>query len=413
MGSRLILRSGPALECLLQLARESKAGCVVWNRRYEPASMRRDTLVKAGLKEMGIEALSFNASLLREPMEVKTKEGKPYQVYTPFWKAYLSLPSPRQPLPTPKRLAAPRSWPWSEPLEQWKFQPRISWDTGLRAAWSPGEAGAQSKLQTFCESFICEYRDRRDLPGIDGTSRLSPHLHWGEISPQQIWHVVEETKMQATVNGRDQIEVYQKELAWREFGHHLLYHFPHSATKALREEFAHFPWKKDKKLLEAWQRGVTGYPMVDAGMRELWTTGWMHNRVRMIVASFLVKHLLQPWQEGAKWFWDTLVDADLPNNTLGWQWTAGCGADAAPYFRIFNPISQGERFDGQGDYVRRWVPELAQLPTRYIHAPWMARENVLDAAGVRLGKNYPRPIVDHQEARKRALEAYARMRGRV
>jgi deoxyribodipyrimidine photo-lyase len=292
-----------------------------------------------------------------------------------------------------------------------ELEPRIDWAAGFRAAWTPGEAGAQANLETFVRAILLNYDASRNQPAQPGTSRLSPHLHFGEISPRQIWQAVKFHALEAGVPKTHWSRwQFLAEVGWREFAHHLLFHFPHTVTEPLRAEFKRFPWREDSAALRAWQRGRTGYPFVDAGMRELWATGWMHNRVRMVVASFLVKDLLLPWQAGARWFWDTLVDADLAQNTLGWQWTAGCGADAAPYFRVFNPVGQGEKFDPQGDYVRRWCPELARLPAEWIHQPWAAPAAVLDQAGVRLGENYPPPIVSHAIAREVALEAYAQLK---
>lgn len=411
-GSQLVLRQGKSLEELEKLIKEAGITRVVWNRRYEPAIIKRDENIKAALREQGMAVESFNGSLLREPWEVKTKEGKPYQVYTPMWKAYQTLSEPRQPLPVPKNLPAPVKWPRSVGLEKLKLLPTIKWDAGFYDAWKPGEASALQRLKRFSKQSAGEYKNQRDLPGIDGTSRLSPCLHFGEVSPNQIWYTIQEMRQaDGSPHFLEQSEVYLKEVVWREFAYHLLFNFPHTPKEPLRAEFAKFPWKEDRTKLRAWQRGQTGYPIVDAGMRQLWTTGWMHNRLRMVVASFLVKHLLIPWQRGAEWFWDTLVDADLASNTLGWQWTAGCGADAAPYFRVFNPMQQGERFDADGAYVRRWVPELAALSDKYLHAPWTAPATVLAEAKVVLGKTYPRPIVDHAEGRKGALAAYEAMRG--
>jgi len=290
-----------------------------------------------------------------------------------------------------------------------KLEPKRDWAAGLRAAWRPGSAGAGAELQRFLRDGLLAYDDGRNRPDRVGTSRLSPHLHFGEISPRQIWHAVRrfaEAQSIPAVTWRHW--QFLTELGWREFAHHLLFHFPHTPKQSLRCEFAQFPWRDNPAWLRAWQRGQTGYPLVDAGLRELWATGWMHNRVRMVVASFLVKNLLIPWQQGARWFWDTLMDADLANNTLGWQWTAGCGADAAPFFRIFNPVSQGEKFDPEGGYVRRWVPELARLPDRWIHQPSQAPPDMLAAAGVELGRTYPRPIVSLLVSREVALEAYRR-----
>jgi deoxyribodipyrimidine photo-lyase len=411
LGSRLIIRRGDSLRVLLHLAKETGARAVFWNRRYEPASIARDTRVKVELAARGLEAKSFKGSLLQEPWEVKNQTGKPYQVFTPFWRACLAGPVPPLPLAAPGCLKRPRSWPESVSLLALELEPKIDWAAGLREAWQPGSQGARAKLRDFLAKAWLNYDEGRNRPDRLGTSRLSPHLHFGEISPRQVWHQVrryaEQHDLAASAWQRSQ---FLAELGWREFAHHLLYHFPHTPSQPLRPEFARFPWRKNQAWLRRWQRGQTGYPIVDAGMRELWTTGWMHNRVRMIVASFLVKDLLLPWSEGARWFWDTLVDADLANNTLGWQWSAGCGADAAPYFRIFNPIAQGERFDPQGAYVRRWVPELSRLPDHCIHRPWETPAPRLAEAGPRLGRDYPSPIVKHAIARETALEAYHTLR---
>jgi deoxyribodipyrimidine photo-lyase len=298
-------------------------------------------------------------------------------------------------MPTPARIPAPTTWPASLTLEQLELEPKIDWTAGIRATWTPGNAGAEHRLQHFLDDALADYHQTRDRPASAGSSRLSPHVHFGEISVRRVWHVVQSWR-----GPKKDRERFLAELGWREFAHHLLYHFPQSTDEPLRPEFSQFPWQRDETHLRAWRKGQTGYPIVDAGMRELWTTGWMHNRVRMIVASFLVKDLLLSWQEGARWFWDTLVDADLANNTLGWQWSAGCGADAAPYFRVFNPVLQGERFDPAGEYVRRWIPELTDLPDGVVHKPWKAQATL----------DYPRPIVDHAAARRRALAAYAEVK---
>lgn len=415
LGSQFTVRRGPALQVLQELIKEAHITRVVWTRRYEPHIIKRDEVIKRTLKEQGIDVESYNGSLLHEPMSIKTKEGKPYQVYTPFWKCYLLQDTPRTPFPAPKKITAPDSWPKSLDIAALKLLPRIKWDSGFYETWTPSEEGGRQSLKHFNHLALRQYADQRDHPGTTGTSRLSPYLHFGQISPNQIWHAVQTLRSETMQTDKEmmrQSEVYLKELVWREFAYHLLYHFPQTPTEPLRADFARFPWKSNSKLLRAWQTGQTGYPIVDAGMRQLWTTGWMHNRIRMVVASFLVKHLLIPWQRGAEWFWDTLVDADLASNTLGWQWTAGCGADAAPYFRIFNPMQQGERFDVDGNYVRRWVPELTKIPARYIHSPWTAPGMVLHDAGITLGKTYPHPIVHHAEARTKALAAYDEMRGR-
>jgi deoxyribodipyrimidine photo-lyase len=404
-GNRLLLRRGPTLETLRALLRETGARSVFWNRRYEPAAIARDTALKQALRAEGIEARSFNGSALFEPGSVRTQQDAPFQVFTPFYKACLRQPEPPEPLPVPVRLPAPASTPPSLSLDDLDLLPRIPWDRGFPAAWKPGRAGAEAALAAFLDRALRAYPEARNLPSEAGSSRLSPYLHHGELSPREIWHAVK--RRLAEVDGPGWVagaECYLREVVWREFALQLLLHFPHTPEQPLREAYARFPWRDDPPALRAWQRGRTGYPLVDAGMRELWTTGWMHNRVRMITASFLVKHLLLPWSRGAAWFWDTLVDADLANNTLGWQWTAGCGADAAPYFRIFNPITQGDKFSAHA-YVRRHLPALAGLPDAYLFRPWEAPPETLRAAGVALGETYPRPWVEHGAARDRALEA--------
>lgn len=411
IGARLVIRRGPCLETLQDVARESGAEAIFWSHRYEPSVIERDRRIKEQLTAQGLLVKSFNSALLHEPWNIQNKSGKPFQVFTPFWKNCLALDAPSEPLPAPERLPS-----FSKPLKSLslvalELEPKINWTGRMSAAWEPGADGADALLQRFCEGAFANYGNGRNRPDQSGTSRLSPHLHFGEISPRQVWHAL---RRHAEKNGLSGSEwrgsQYLAEIGWREFAHHLLFHFPHTPTHPLRAEFERFPWRHDAALLKAWQLGRTGYPLVDAGMRELWTTGWMHNRVRMVVASFLVKDLLLPWQTGAEWFWDTLVDADLASNTLGWQWTAGCGADAAPFFRIFNPVSQGEKFDPNGDYVRQWVPELAMLPAKWIHQPWMAPAEVLRIAGVKIGKNYPTPVVDHGQARQMALEAFSKIK---
>jgi deoxyribodipyrimidine photo-lyase len=379
-GAPLVIRSGGSLEVLRAVAKECGASGVVWNRRYEPAVVTRDTQIKKALAADGLAVESFNGSLLFEPMHVATKEGRPYQVFTPFWRALLAKDEPAEPVAAPRRLRAAEASPRTESLAALRLLPPIAWDGTMTKTWAPGAAGGEQRLARFLDAALAGYATDRDRPDREGTSSLSPHLHFGEISPRRVWHAV-----RAAVGGtpaakitRGGAEAYLRELGWREFANHLLFHFPHTSDAPLRADYAKFPWANDPVGLRAWQRGRTGYPIVDAGMRQLWATGWMHNRVRMIVASFLVKDLRVSWLEGARWFWDTLVDADLAANTLGWQWAAGCGADAAPYFRIFNPTSQGEKFDPDGSYANRW-------------------------AG--LGPDYPEPIVDHAAARKLALEA--------
>lgn len=378
-GSRLIVRRGPSQQTLLELAKETGAKAVYWNRRYEPAAVGRDGEIKSQLREQQLKAESFNSNLLFEPWTIRNQSGQPFRVFTPFWRTCLKTSLPPISAGDSERFAAPEKWPASLDLSDLGLMPRVDWAAGFRELWQPGEKGALRQLDRFHEEGLARYPVQRDRPDTTGTSRLSPHLHFGEIGPGQVWRAIQNSPGGRGTAG----EAFLRQLAWREFGYHLLYHFPESTGKPLRPEFANFPWKDQPQLFRTWQRGRTGYPLVDAGMRELWHRGWMHNRVRMVAASFLVKHLLISWQQGAEWFWDTLVDADLANNTLGWQWVAGCGADAAPYFRIFNPTAQAAKFDPDGDYVRKWVPEAN-------HA-----------------SKYPRPIVDHNEARGRALDAFA------
>ena len=411
LGSRLIILRGPYLPTLRKLMCDCGADAVFWNRRYEPVAAKLDHSIEQALCEDGLGVETFNGRLLFEPAETWNRQGRPFQVFSAYWRACMKMAEPDRPVSAVSKLQAPGKWPSSLSVDELGLAPRANWAKRIEAAWRPGEQGARSQLKEFLAKGLAEYATDRDFPDRTGTSRLSPYLHFGEISPRQVWHAVQTKLKRGSGKGiKKAAEVFLRELGWREFAHHLLVHFPHTVTEPLRTKFENFPWKRDAQALRAWQRGQTGYPIVDAGMRELWTTGWMHNRVRMIVASFLVKHLLIDWREGAAWFWDTLVDADLANNTLGWQWVAGCGADAAPYFRIFNPVLQGRKFDPDGAYVRKWIPELSKLPVKWIHAPWEAPDNELEAASVEMGANYPRPIVDHATARKRALATLAGIR---
>ncbi|QEX21629.1 deoxyribodipyrimidine photo-lyase [Hypericibacter adhaerens] len=408
----LILRRGPADKVLAEVIAETKARSVHWNRSYEPYAIRRDKAIKAYLTRRGIAAASHNAALLFEPWTVETQAGEPFKVFTPFWRFLQSQPDPAPPSPAPRRLEKAYKQPRSEKLADWSLKPTApDWAAGFRKLWQPGESGARLRLEEFLTGHLGRYPERRDRPDLPATARLSPHLHWGEIGPRQIWHAVKTMQIASgdLVSPRA-AETFLRELGWREFSHHLLFHWPKLWAEAWRPEYRRFPWRGDPAGLAAWQHGRTGYPIVDAGMRELWTTGWMHNRVRMIAASFLVKHLLVSWQEGEAWFWDTLIDADLAQNAASWQWVAGSGADAAPYFRIFNPVLQGERFDPEGAYVRRWVPELARVPHEFLHKPWTAAPTLLAASGVVLGRDYPHPIVDHAAARARALAAFERVK---
>lgn len=411
-GGRLWIGRGDSLAVLRRLAALTGATQVVWNRLYDPATRERDTRVKQALRADGLRCASHNGALLHEPWELATTNGQPYRVFTPFWRAALRrLPELAAPRPAPEVIRFGSQPPGSLALDDLDLRPRIPWDQGLRESWTPGEAGALARADSFLASALSDYGERRDWPGSPATSRLSPHLHLGEMGPRRLLTLVS-GRCGDLADGP--AEPFVRELGWREFAHHLLYHFPHTVDAPLDSRFDDFPWSDDAngESLRLWQRGRTGIPLVDAAMRELWSTGWMHNRTRMVVASFLTKNLRLPWQAGARWFWDTLVDADLACNTLGWQWTAGCGADAAPYFRVFNPVLQGERFDPRGEYVRRWCPELARLPDKYIHQPWNAPPAVQSAAGLVLGRSYPRPCLDLAESRRAALAAWERVKVR-
>ena len=398
LGSPLILRRGDAATVLRALIAETGGTAVYWNRLYDSVTVTRDAVLKSELTGAGLDVRSFNGALLNEPWETATQAGAPYRVFTAYWRAARVSAGAVSPLPAPKRLLAPTHPPLSDRLSDWDLHPsRPDWSGGF-GDWSPGEAGARTCLDAFLDNPARLYGEQRNRPDLEGTSRISPHLHFGEISPRQVWAATDAAAHVGSVP-LGQIEVFQKELGWREFNHHLLSHFPGITTENLNAAFDRFPWRDDPVGLAAWRAGRTGYPIVDAGMRQLWSTGWMHNRVRMIVASFLVKDLLIDWRTGEAWFWNTLVDADVANNAANWQWVAGCGADAAPYFRVFNPTLQGEKFDPSGAYVRRWVPELARLSDADIHQPWRA---------ARPPAAYPAPIVDHAKARNRALEAYRR-----
>lgn len=387
---------GDPEEILQDLIKRHGIEGIYWNRCYEPWAIERDTKIK---KSLGVEVHSFNGSLLWEPWDVLKADKTPYKVFTPFYrKGCLNAPAPRPPLDTPE-LALVKDPSLS--LEELNLLPTKPWGKTLTDHWEIGEAGAQKRLDAFLENGIENYKKGRDFPALESVSRLSPHLHFGEISPNHVWH--------ETLKNREpdrNMDHFLSELGWREFSYNLLYHFPTLPTKNLQVKFDAFPWRKDEGALARWQKGLTGYPIVDAGMRELWETGYMHNRVRMIVGSFLVKNLLLHWHEGERWFWDCLVDADLANNSAGWQWIAGCGADAAPYFRVFNPVTQGQKFDPEGVYIRRFVPELKDLPDEYLFEPWAAPHEVLTTAGVVLGDTYPTPIVDLKPSRERALAAF-------
>ncbi|QDU80784.1 Deoxyribodipyrimidine photo-lyase [Polystyrenella longa] len=410
-GGELFFFREPTQSVIERLIREHDVEAVYWNRRYEPDAIKQDSGLKKSLKDAGIEVHSFNGSLLREPWEVETKQGDPYQVFTPFWKNVLASIDPDKPLSAPEAISFEKVRIESCKLDDFNLLPKLDWADSFHEYWTPGEQGAHESLSNFIRNGIDDYKGERDFPAKSGTSRMSPHLHFGEISPRQICHAVQvHLNRKRKDNGQPGADTYLSEIGWREFGYHILYHFPHTTEKSLKPKFDDFPWDNNAKDLKKWQQGMTGYPIVDAGMRELWETGWMHNRVRMIVGSFLAKDLLQNWKSGAEWFWDTLVDADLANNTLGWQWVAGSGADASPYFRVFNPVLQGERYDPSGKYIRQWIPELSELPDKWIHKPWEAPKDVLKDAGISLGETYPEPLVDHQEAREAALAIYEKIK---
>ena len=399
-GGRLVLRRGATLAVLAELARETGADTIYWNALPEPAARARDRAVAEGLRAAGVAVSAQPGDLLHDPDTLRTAAGAPYRVFTPFWRALRERAAARAPLPAPPRVVVPPGIRGDE-LATLELLPAQRWDRGLAAAWRPGEEGAWRMLDRFVREALADYPNARDRPDIPGTARLSPHLHFGELSPRQVAARLAALEAAGPAPGA---AAFLRELGWREFAQHLLHHFPHSAEAPLDPRFEDFPWRRgDTRALAHWQRGRTGFPIVDAGQRELWATGWMHNRVRMITASFLTKNLLLPWQEGARWFWDTLVDADLASNTLGWQWSAGCGADAAPFFRIFNPVLQSRKFDPGGAYLRRWLPELAHLPDADLHRP---------TPGQAAAAGYPAPMVDLAATRARALEAWAGLRGR-
>ena len=407
LGTRLLLRRGDAASILPQLARETGAVAVHCGRAHEPAVRALDERVGAALPE-GCALVHHRTATLRDFEAVRTQSGGTYGIYTPYARAARAVGVPDAPRPAPKRVADGTSGIASDRLADWGLLPtRPDWAGGLRDTWTPGEAGAHARLDRFVARHLDRYAAERDRPGnADGTSMLSPHLHWGEISPNQAWHAASRAKVAASAR-----EKFENELLWHDFAAYTLWHAPAMPDDAMRPAMATLEWRRDRAFLRAWQRGQTGVPIVDAGMRQLWQTGWMHNRVRMITASFLVKHGLIDWRDGERWFHDTLVDADLATNAMSWQWIAGSGTDSAPFYRVFNPVLQSRKFDGGGDYIRRWVPEIARLPDTDLHAPWLAAPEALHAASVALGGDYPRPVVDLDDGRDRALAAYRRTRG--
>jgi deoxyribodipyrimidine photo-lyase len=431
LNSQLQFFCGDAERILQELVDELKPYAITWNRCYEPWRIKRDKRIKAMLQEQGVEVQSCNGSLLFEPWDILKNDSTPYKVFTPFYrKGCLNAVAPRVPLPAPEMKLADVRLQNALPLEALKLLPIIKWDEGIAKYWDISEAGAQSRLYDFVNNGLNDYKEGRNFPAKDNVSRLSPYLHFGEISPNQVWRAVQSSinpspqpspargegasftledvgRTAVNINANQDLDHFLSELGWREFSYNLLYHNPNLPTRNLQTKFDAFPWVENSQHLQAWQNGRTGIPIVDAGMRELWQTGFMHNRVRMIVASVLVKNLRLDWRAGERWFWDCLFDADMANNAASWQWVAGSGADAAPYFRIFNPVTQGTKFDPDGEYVRKYVPELGDLPNKHLFAPWEAPPLILAGAGVELGKTYPKPIVDLSASREAALEAFA------
>lgn len=396
---------GDASSIIPRIADEVGAQAVYWNRGYEPWQRSRDEEIRSSLVAGGCEVRSFNGSLLFEPTTITKADRTPYKVFTPFYEkgCLENGPAPRDPVEAPTGVSY-LGYPARTTLTDLGLLPEVPWYQEMQRNWTPGEQGARQRLQEFVALGLRNYKEGRNFPAKQNVSRLSPHLHFGEISPHQVWHAINALPSGAVP--AEEVEHFRKELGWREFSYNLLYHFPDLPRENLQRKFNRFPWREDATSLRRWQRGETGYPIVDAGMRELWRTGYMHNRVRMIAGSFLVKNLLLHWHHGERWFRDTLVDADLANNSASWQWIAGCGADAAPYFRIFNPVTQARKFDPDGTYVRRYVPELGALPDRYLHAPWEAPAEVLENCGITLGRTYPGPIVDLKVSRERALQSF-------
>ena len=405
LDGRLVLLEGDAQKLLPELAATANADTVYWNRCYEPWAITRDTALKEQLLDASVTVKSFNGSLLFDPPNTNKPDGTPYRVFTPFYRRGCLENGilPRKPLSKPKGLRF-HAVDSGLTLDALGLLPEINWYAEIADTWEPGEQGAKKRLKDFLASGIKDYKEGRNRPDQENVSRLSPHLHFGEISPNQAWYAVDDSGTGLDLD--KQADCFLSELGWREFSYNLLYNQPELPTRNLQRKFDRFPWRDDAKALDQWQRGQTGYPIVDAGMRELWRTGYMHNRVRMIVGSFLVKNLMLHWHHGERWFWDTLLDADLANNSASWQWIAGCGADAAPYFRIFNPVTQGKRFDPDGVYVRRYVPEIADLPDKFIHAPGEAPADIFAAAGLSSGDTYPAPVVDLKASRERALAAF-------
>ena len=410
-GNKLIFSKGDPEEILTDLCKSELINKIFWNRVYEPWSISRDKRIKENMKKKGIEVNTFNGSLLWEPWNVLKNDGTPYKVFTPYYRrGCLNAVEPRRPLEKPKKINFHEVKNFeSLSINQLNLLPAHSWKEKIISSWNVGENAAKNRLNEFVETEIEGYKEGRNFPSKKNVSRLSPHLHWGEISPNTVWFKVWDLN-KFGINHQQDTDTFLSEMGWREFSNYLLFYFPDLPKKNLQKKFDNFAWDDNTLFLKAWQNGQTGYPIVDAGMRELWSTGYMHNRLRMIVGSFLVKNLLLHWCEGERWFWDCLVDANLASNSSGWQWIAGCGADAAPYFRIFNPITQGLKFDSDGHYVRKFVPEISLLPNKYLFNPWDAPDDILEKANVKLGESYPKPIVDIKASRQKALSAFAELK---
>lgn len=402
LNGNLSLFSGDSLSVFKHLLKSHDVTVIYWNRCYEPWRIERDAKIKALLQSMDIKAKSFNGSLLWEPWEINNKTGAPYKVFTPFYrKGCMAAKRPREPLLPPTDINYVSDTQNAVSLKSLNLLPTVPWHKTIEPHWKIGEIGARKRLHDFINQDLAGYKHGRNIPSNTAVSKLSPHLHFGEISPNEAWHHVTSLEM------NDSIDSFCSELGWREFSYHLLYHIPTMPTQNIQSKFDRFPWVDDKAALKAWQTGQTGVPMVDAGMRELWQTGYMHNRARMTAASFLVKNLRIDWRLGERWFWDSLFDADLASNSASWQWVAGCGTDAAPYFRIFNPVTQGQKFDPDGSYIRKYIPEIAALPNKYLFSPWEAPAHILEEANLILGQNYPKNIVDLKLSRQISLDVFA------
>ena len=409
--NKLIFSKGNPEVILTELCQSESISNIFWNRVYEPWSISRDKKIKENMKKEGVEINTFNGSLLWEPWQVLKNDGTPYRVFTPYYRrGCLNANKPRRPLEKPRKIDYFEVKNFKcLTIDQLNLLPKHAWKEKIIETWNIGEKAANKRLDEFVESELNDYKEGRNFPSKKNVSRLSPHLHWGEISPNTVWFKVWDLN-QLGIQHQQDTDTFLSEMGWREFSNYLLYYFPELPRKNLQKKFDNFSWDNNPLFLKAWQKGQTGYPIIDAGMRELWSTGYMHNRLRMIVGSFLVKNLLLHWHEGEKWFWDCLVDANLASNSSGWQWIAGCGADAAPYFRIFNPITQGLKFDADGDYVRKFVPEISLLPNKFLFNPWEAPDDILKKANVKLGENYPKPIVDIKTSRQKALSAFAKLK---